>query len=353
MKTPQIHIQTWLKSQKKLNGIFVRKRENIFWLTGFSGSFGIYIQTRKGQKYLISDSRYAEKAKKCAKKSGCEFLLFDPKTEGKLKKMFQRNFALEDSVSLAQKRSLRKLFSQVKFKPRNNVIEKLRRTKTDEEIEKIKIAQTQVDKVLLPFLKSNLKSGITEKELSFRLEIALRDNGKFGLSFPVIIAFGENSAIPHHNPSDRKLMKGDNILIDCGVKFEGYCSDITRNFGWVAVADEYLKKYAFLLKVQESILKQYKIGTKVKFLDQQCREELGNDSDFFTHSLGHGVGLEVHELPSVSQKSDSIPQKNDVVTCEPGVYYPGKFGIRIEDLVVVREQAVEILSKTTKELVVF
>ncbi len=352
MNSAQTKLKNWLQKNSTYDGICITKKENITWLTGFSGSFGVFIGKKDGKNYLITDSRYAERAQKCAKENNCEFVVWDEDFQKNFGEKLKGNFAIESSISVKNYEKIKKDFPQAHFIPEDSTIEKLRIQKTEEEIEKIHIAQHQVDQVLVPFLQANGKEGISEKYIAFQLEIALRDNGKFELSFPVIVAFGPNSSIPHHKPGNQKLKKGDNILIDCGVKFEGYCSDMTRNFGYGSVSDEYRAKYELLLKAQEKTLEKYQVGTTPKQLDEYCRELIGAEAEYFTHSLGHGVGLEIHELPGLGKKSEELLVKNSIVTCEPGLYYPGKFGIRIEDLVVITKDGPEILSTTKKDLVI-
>ncbi len=337
---------------KKHHPILTTKSENIRWLCGFNGSFGIVITMPNEENILISDARYADMAVKNLPK-GWKFQLFDKDFKEEFGKKQKGIFQIEDTVTLAELERYKKLFPNVKFEIVSNHWEKQRRTKTEVEIEKIRKAQNQVDSVLVPFLKSKLKQGITEQQVAFELEHAIREKGKFELSFDAIVAFGENSAIPHHHPSDRKLKQNDNILIDCGAKFEGYCSDMTRNFIFGKPSVEYQSKFEFCLKAQDEILRQYKPNVKVVDLEKSCRDILGKEEKYFTHSLGHGVGLEIHETPGISTRSKDILIENEVVTCEPGLYYPDKFGIRIEDILVVRKDWVEVLSKTDKGLILF
>ena len=309
----------------------------------------MFLACVKGKSVLISDPRYAEHAAVMAQKAKCRFVVFDADFKKKFGEKLQGRFGIEDSVTVAQLKRWKKTFPQVRFVSKSLVVEEFRRQKTEMEMDKIRKAQAHVDKLLLPFLKSKLKAGITEKTLAFWLEHAIRGEGEFDLSFASVVAFGENSAIPHHQPGERKLKKGDLILIDCGAKYEGYCSDMTRCFGFDKVAPEIQNQYDLLLQAQEMSLAQYKVGAKTKDLDLFCRAQLGHQEKYFVHSLGHGVGLEVHEGASISHKSKQALRANEVVTCEPGIYYPGKFGIRIEDLVLVKEKGMEILSKTPKK----
>ncbi|MCK5460815.1 aminopeptidase P family protein [Candidatus Gracilibacteria bacterium] len=358
MRNSQAHFHQYLQKEKKLNGFFVLKTENIFWLTGFHGSFGIFVQMTSGKKFLISDGRYFEKIKSLAPKNDFIPILFDPKESKKLGKSLDiktKNncFGIEKSLSLEKLAWLKKTFPNNIFVSKSHTIEQLRRNKTADEIQKAKKAQAQVDNILVPFLSKNLKADISEKELAFKLEISLRENGKFELSFPIIIAFGKNSAIPHHHSENKKLKSGENILIDCGVKYEGLCSDMTRNFCFESVNKEFLQRYCILLNAQKKCLKKFLPKTKVADLDIFCRTELGTESKNFTHSLGHGVGLEIHESPQISAQSAETLREGEIVTCEPGLYYPGKFGIRIEDCLVVRKEKPEILTQTTKDLLIF
>lgn len=340
---------------EKIDGFFITKKENIFWLTGFNGSFGLFLQKKDGDNFLITDARYIKHVETLAQKNNFTPFLLTEKNKKSLSsflklKTNETSFFVENDLTLRKLDWLNTLFPEVSFLPQDMVLETLRQQKNETEIEKLKSAQNQVDSVLLPFLKSNLKTDITEKELAFKLEIAFRGNGKFDLSFPIIVAFGKNSAIPHHEPSSQKLTSGENILIDCGVKFDGFCSDMTRNFVFGKVDQEFLQSYCKLLKIQKKCLNQFVPNKKISNIEIFCRKELGTLEPFFTHSLGHGVGLEIHEEPRISTQSEKYLQKNEIVTCEPGIYFPQKFGIRIEDTLIVRDKKPEILTKTTKDL---
>ncbi len=337
---------------KNINGILITSPKNIRWLCGFNGSFGLVILTPNNKRILISDSRYAETVKKNLGK-GWEFQLFDKNFKKNFGEKFSGLFQIEDCTTLSDLKKYKKFFPNLNFRQKTNFIEKFRNIKTENEINKIKIAQNHIDKILIPFLKTNLKENVTEKQLVFMFEHAIRDNGNFGISFDTIIAFSENSAIPHHNPSERKLKKGDNILIDCGAKFKGYHSDMTRNFIFGTAKPNFINKYNLCLQAQNETLKQYKVGTKIKNLEKSCRKILGSEEKYFIHSLGHGVGLDIHEAPKISTKNNEKLKENQVVTCEPGLYYHNEFGIRIEDILVIKNNNPEILSKTSKELIVF
>ncbi len=223
----------------------------------------------------------------------------------------------------------------------------------------IRTAQAHIDDLLESFVPSILREGKSEKEISDALETAIRAGGKFELAFPSIIAFGEGAAEPHHEPrGDRFLKRGDPILIDCGAKYKGWCSDVTRMFCFGEPLPEFREKYEKVLRIHEEVLPQFLPGKRVKELDLFVRQELGFDEKYFIHGLGHGVGKEVHEAPRITSvfkkmvapNPPEILKEGMVVTCEPGLYFPEKFGIRIEDILVVREGKPEILSKTPRML---
>lgn len=344
-------LDQWLLTSK-CNGILVTKPENIGYLTGFWGSFGAYLQTPKG-RFLVTDGRYREIATALAKKEGFEFLLFAGEVPTILTDAISGALWVEDTLTISDFKRYRRWFKNAKLKAQSGAIESLRSIKTEPELDIMRAAQAHVDEILLPFLKTNLKLGVSEAQLKFKLDQTLRERGKFGLSFESIVGFGAGSALPHYESGDRKLKQGDNILIDCGVIDRYYCSDMTRNFCYGLPSGGYKKDYAMLLQAQKSTLNQVKAGVKAQFLDSFCREAMGKESELFVHSLGHGVGLEIHEAPTLSAKSKDVLQVHEVVTVEPGIYRPNQHGIRIEDSMIVLKDGCEVLTKTTKELLSF
>ncbi len=342
-------LQDWFQKNSEFDYFLVSKTENIYYFSQFWGSFGWLLISKDGKKTLITDGRYAETAQRL----DCAFRLFNADFTAKFGKSITRKVACEESLTLGSLEKLKKYFPKADFAPQKNIIETLRRVKNDTEIGAIEAAQDHVDNVLLPFLKVHLKAGITEQSLNFKLQQVLQSEGKFGLSFPSIIAFGENSSRPHHVSGERRLRLGDNILIDCGTTHNHYCSDMTRNFVFGESSAKYIAKYEMLLTAQQATNAKITAGASSQAVDQFCRDALGPEAPYFTHSLGHGVGLEIHELPNLSQRSDFTLQTNEVVTNEPGLYYPGEFGIRIEDLVLVTDDHPRILSRFPKDLLSF
>ncbi|NCP66838.1 aminopeptidase P family protein [bacterium] len=342
------NLAKWLKNSE-WDAFLVTNPQNIGYLTNFWGSFGLYLQTRSG-KYLLTDGRYSEVATTL---TDVEFIEYKGGIPEDFINKVRGKIAVEDTLTLAQFKNYEAWFKDSHLEPVAGVVEKLRRQKNNSELQIMRAAQMQTDKVLIPFLQQHLRVGISERQLKFKLDQALQAEGRFGLSFDSIIGFGPGSALPHYISGERALKDGDNILIDCGVIDRHYCSDMTRNFVFGKPSESYLKEFKDLLSAQIKTLKAVKAGVETANLDKMCRDELGDLAEFFKHSLGHGVGIEIHEAPTLSARSKEVLQVGDVITIEPGVYRPGHYGIRIEDCVIVEDSGFECLTKTTKDLLSF
>ncbi len=221
-------------------------------------------------------------------------------------------------------------------------------------VEAMARAVGHVDGILRDLMPGWLGEGVSEQEVYEKLRKAILNDGEYGLSFDPIVAFGEGAAEPHHEPSERKLRRGDPVLIDCGAIYAGWCSDCTRMFCLGEPSAEFREKYEKLRRAQENALRRFVNGAKCFDVDASVREELGEDAQYFIHTLGHGVGKEVHEDPRIGPKAkDEVLKVGDVVTCEPGLYYEGKFGIRIEDQLVISDEGQpQILTSLSRELIV-
>ncbi len=238
---------------------------------------------------------------------------------------------------------------KVKFKGLKNVIPKLREIKGKDEVENIKKACRLADECLKQIVPT-VKVGVTEKEMSFRIEFYLKKKG-CDISFLPIVAFDKNSAIPHYDTKegDGVLKKTSVVLIDFGARVENYCSDITRMFFMRDVPTEIINLYNKLLKLQKETIRKLKDFKKAREIDKFVRNALKREGlPNFPHSTGHGIGLEVHELPSISQKSKDEIREDQVFTVEPGVYFEGKYGLRIEDIVWVKNGTPTVLTAFPK-----
>ncbi|MDF2576703.1 MAG: pepP [Chlamydiales bacterium] len=240
--------------------------------------------------------------------------------------------------------------------PTEGIIEFLRSSKDSIEIEYLKQA-AELGAQGFDFICKNLKTGISEKELATELEIFWKRHQGERLAFEPIIAFGKNSSMPHYRSGEKKLTEGDTVLIDIGVVLNQYHSDMTRVVFWGDPHPKIKEIYSIVKQAQQVALDLCKPGIKLGQLDEAARQMIGEAGykDFFNHSLGHGLGLEIHESPKVSQLStdkDLELHSGMVITIEPGIYLPDIGGVRIEDTIVVTDQSYEILTRRSKDLLI-
>lgn len=225
--------------------------------------------------------------------------------------------------------------------------------KTPEELLIIAKAEAIGDKTF-EHLLDYIKVGMTELEIADEVERTMRFLGAEGLSFPTIVVSGVNSNQPHGEPSDRKIQEGDFLTLDIGCVYRGYCSDMTRTVAIGYATDEMKKIYDIVLKAQLAGLEMVKAGVKCFDVDKASRDviEEAGYGEFYIHGTGHGVGTEVHEPPTLNARSSEVLKENQAVTVEPGIYLPDKFGVRIEDLVIVTEFGYANLTHSPKELII-
>jgi len=330
--------------RQSLDVMLISNSANVTYLTGFSGddSWALLIGRTV---YLITDSRYTQQAREQC--SGCKII---ERTKSMTRTVAQlltklspiKSIAIENSISLAQLKALRKNVNK-RIRPVTNMIENIRRTKNNDEIKTITKAARIAAQALNKALKY-MKPGVTESELGGLIELEIRRLGT-GVSFETIVAFGANASRPHHSSSKRKLKKNDTVLIDLGARVEGYCCDMTRCFFVGKPGKLFQKVYKAVQQAQRAALEKVKAGVELKAVDEAARKVI-RDHGFepHGHGTGHGLGLEVHELPIVGPKSTGRLQAGDVITIEPGVYIPGKLGVRIEDDVLVTETGCKNLS---------
>lgn len=228
----------------------------------------------------------------------------------------------------------------------------LRQIKDPEEVACIRAASRLAEGVLSDLIEE-LEPGMSERELAARFEYEFKKGGATGASFDTIALFGSRSSLCHGVPGDRRLEMGDIVLLDFGCRLDGYCSDLTRTFSYGTITDAWFPEiYELVLAAQQAALDALKPGISCRGLDAEGRTVIADagHSDHFGHGLGHGVGIEIHEAPWLSKHSDETLEPGMIVTVEPGIYVPGKGGVRIEDIAVVTEDGCEVLSTTPKEL---
>ncbi len=340
---------TSLYQEKNLDGLLVTSPANISYLTDYL-SRDSWLLLSKKENYYLTDSRYTAEASKYLK---ADFQVKQINSSGKdyLKKLCQqlklKNLGFEGkNLTYAQYHKLSEALGKtVNLIHTHNLVEDLRQIKTAQEIDKIRQA-TRITVNALNFIRDLIQPGRSEIEISGELERFIRYNGGTGSAFDIIVASGPNSSYPHHITSSRKIGKNEIVLIDIGAEFQGYKSDLTRVFfsGRIPVLAQRI--YTIVLKAQKEAIGRIKPGVSTAEIDRVARQVIAKNgfARAFAHNLGHGVGLEVHEAPGISGKASIILKKNMVFTIEPGIYLPGKFGVRIEDVVLVTQKGVEILS---------
>ena len=257
----------------------------------------------------------------------------------------------KESLTLAEFESLTKKL-KVKFHQTEGVVEKLRLIKSEQEISLIRKAAKVGDKAF-EFIRKIIKVGVSEKTLAVELEYFIKKRAG-NIAFSPIVAFNQNAAIPHYLPSRTCYLKPNSlILLDFGAKVNGYCSDMTRVIFFGKPTSNQVKAYHAVLETQQTALKKLKAGIKCAAADKLAKKFLTDKGYLeFPHGLGHGVGLAVHEAPRLKTDSRETLDCNMVVTVEPGIYFPKDYGIRIEDLVVLKKDGVEVLTKAPKELLI-
>lgn len=266
--------------------------------------------------------------------------------------LFCENIGFEENhVTYKQYHHLKQKYRVNNMAETENIIEKIRAVKDEEEIEKIKKACEITDKCFNHLLQF-IKIGMTEKEIAYEIEMFFRANGADGLAFDTIVAIGENSANPHWKPSDRTVQMADPILIDMGCKYQGYCSDMTRTIFMGCILEEIKPIYDLVLKNQLNVIKEAKEYASIKTISQMVESDFKLYNYNLIHSLGHSIGLETHEMPFINSKNDTFLKENMVIANEPGIYLPGKYGIRIEDTILVEKNGCTPLTTSPKNYVV-
>ncbi len=321
------------------------------YLTGFSSSFGYVLSDKNGSTFY-TDSRYLEAAEKALKGSEISVKEYLSPLIDMLSSYKQVAVPVERIGYLNYKKLQDAGFSIVDS---SSAFTQAMSVKEDYEIDSIKKACEITDKAFFELL-GQIKEGMTENEVAAVLEFLMRKGGASGTSFDTIVCFGENSSVPHHETGMRKLRFGDIILIDFGCKVNGYCSDCTRTvlFGDDKKHAEFKKTYSYVLEAHNLAKEQIKCGMTGKEADaiaRNCLKKYGLDK-FFTHSLGHGIGINIHEFPRLSMKSDDRLINGMVFSDEPGVYLAGKYGIRIEDTIMLDNGNVISLTDSDKKLII-
>jgi Xaa-Pro aminopeptidase len=342
-----------LMVEKDIEAFVIYKFVNVTYITGFTGDDSIALITNDAAIF-ITDGRYTEQAQKEVK----DFEIVEHKTgindvlKEYIKKLGIKRLAFEENVTYGQYRELKEALEGVELIPQAGLVESLRMVKDEEEVNLIKKAQNITDRAFEHILNF-IRPGMTEKEVALELEYFMKKNGAEDLAFDTIVASGKRSSLPHGKASEKVIEKGDLVTLDFGCKVSGYCSDMTRTIVVGKASEKQKEIYNVVLEAQQNALYNLKAGITSKEADHLARsviEEKGY-GPYFSHSLGHGVGLEVHEGPSLTFRKEEILKEGSIVTVEPGIYIPDFGGVRIEDMVLLKEDGVINLTNSPKHLI--
>lgn len=353
-----------LLDESNIDVLIITNLLNIRYLTGFTGSaatllIGSPSFSKNDYGLLCTDSRYSEQSHVQIAESNAqiEISIGNLATQLEKSKLFAKG-ALEigieaDSTTIASFNAWTQAMERT-IAPSKVKVESLRQFKDEEEIDAIRKASHIADEALADVLPK-LKGEPTEIQFAAELEFRMRMLGAEGPSFETIVASGPHSAMPHARPTDRKITEGDPVVIDFGAVWEGYHSDCTRTyFLGDTLSREFQRIYRAVEAAQQAGVEKAVLGTGASAIDSACRDTLAavNLEEFFTHSTGHGVGLEVHELPWIHKDSQSILAVGDILTVEPGVYLAGQMGVRIEDTIAITKTGSECLTEIPKSPII-
>lgn len=339
--------------EKELDAILVTHPINRKYISGFTGSAGVAIISQDETRF-ITDFRYIEQATEQAE----HFTIvehkgsIDSEINKQLSALHVKNLGFEkDDVTYASFERYKKAL-EVNLVPVSGLIEKIRLIKTPEELEILKKAGEIAD-AAFEHIQAYIKPGVREIEIANELEFFMRKQGATSSSFDMIVASGHRSALPHGVASEKKIQSGELVTMDYGALYKGYCSDITRTVAVGHISDELKNIYDTVLEAQLRGVRGIKPGMTGKEADALTRDYIQEQGygEYFGHSTGHGLGMEVHEEPRLSHLSEAVLEPGMVVTVEPGIYIPNVGGCRIEDDIVITETGNERLTNATKEFI--
>ena len=337
-------------------GILINNAPNRLYFTGFSSSAGVLLISKNSCDFLI-DFRYYEKAKSVIKH--CNVLL--------------ANRSIDQLQDLTKKYDLKTLYIETSYATVDDlqyfksilpdciistddifdkIILELRSIKSKNEIDNIKKAQAITDDTF-SYILDQIHIGKTEREIMLDMEFYLRKQGSSGIAFDFIVVSGKNSSLPHGVPTDKAIESGDFITMDFGAVFNGYRSDMTRTIAIGDISQEQIQVYSTVLEAQKLALSAIKPDVACKEIDRVARDFINQNGydGCFGHGLGHSVGIEIHENPSFNTTDKTALKPGLVITVEPGIYIPGQFGVRIEDMVAITESGMENLTASPKDLI--
>ncbi|MCM1157060.1 MAG: aminopeptidase P family protein [Bacteroidales bacterium] len=370
-------------AKEQIAAVLIDSPSNLYYYTGFTGGEAMFLMpvqensalqengilqkngvlqengtlqkngAGKAAGYLITDSRYEEQVEKECPDLTLVRLGKKGYSEAVKELLPAATVALEDTMCLSRYLKLCRTCKECTFLPAGDMIGQGRMVKDDEELAKIARAEAIGDEAFT-YILGVIKPGITEAEIALELEFFMKKKGASGLSFDTIVASGAHSSMPHAKVTDKRVEYGDFVTMDFGCIYKGYCSDMTRTVAVGRPTEEMEKVYRIVLEANLRAMEGIRAGVSCNTVDSLARDYIRGQGygDYFGHGLGHGVGLDIHEEPRFSPSCEIVAAENMVITDEPGIYLPGRFGVRIEDLVVVKKDGYEKLSQSEKELII-
>ncbi len=337
--------------------IIISSPENRRYFTSFSSSDG-YLVITKSDAVFFTDSRYIEAARLTENNYTSRLLtrisveISDYLKENKIHKVLLE----KERLTIAEFEGLRKALGNIKCTPSATLekkINSLRAVKTKEEIKYIKKAQ-RIAEDAFEYILTFIRPGVTERQIALSLDFYMLSHGAEAVSFETIAVTGKKTSMPHGVPDDTVVQDGDFVTMDFGAVVAGYHSDMTRTVAVGEITPEQRKVYEIVMQAQQKALDVLSCGVSCKEADAAARDVISaaGYGEYFGHGTGHGVGVEIHESPGLSPRSESVLKVNNVVTVEPGIYIPGKFGVRIEDMARIKRNGFENLTNCPKELII-
>ena len=336
--------------------VLVHNPSNMFYLSGYTGE-GLVLIGREMQA-IITDFRYTEQAEKQAPGFSVEMTEKGVSHEAIVGRLCAEHeigalYYEDDYLTVRSFESCRKAVPGVEWKSLHEEVQHIRQIKDEDELSRIAEA-CRITSEAFERLLPEIKEGVTEKELALKLEFDMLTHGATGLAFSTIVAAGANGSLPHAVPGDYKVRLGDMITFALGAKYNGYCADMTRTVALGQPSDEMRRVYDIVLQAQLAGIAAAKAGVTGAAIDGAARQVIADAGygAYFGHSFGHSLGIDIHESPNASPANEKPMPENAVVSAEPGIYLPGKFGVRIEDVMVLRPDGAEIITRAPKALLV-
>ena len=334
----------------KSNALLITDINNVRYFSGFTGSSASILFTAE-ETFFLTDGRYKTQSEEEVK--GAEVIIYkspQDSLEGLLARLGIKSLLFEaEDLSYARWCDLKERVGEIELSPLKERIRSIRRVKQQGEIETIKRGTSLAKEAFLA-VKGLIRPGATERDIALAFEVEAKKRGAERLSFDIIVASGARSALPHASPTDKVIMDGDLVIVDFGIVLDGYSTDETCTFRIGTVEPGLDEIYETVKEAHDKAIAMVKPGVKAAQVDSSAREHIVGKGygDYFSHGTGHGVGLQIHELPIISERSDEVLEEGMIFTVEPGIYMPSLGGVRIEDMVLVTADGHEVLTHCNK-----